>query len=590
VRSSDSDGIHVYYFLPELLPTFGLASAIRFALEDAGLELRRGQLESFPNTKAYGSLYNGCRLPLQVGSYLLDDDAQPLSDDLAQFLDFADVAAVHQDLAAIKEAIAAAKKRPKHKHAKGVSNDVYKRRREIEEEIAEGWTGFHQTNNLLIRIANHARYWLDLCGQELADYIKATAIAAPGYKEYCRHQHEIGKRSAEVAKMAELYWTPYCSYPDRYGKSYQANFGQHRQQNNIVEFPNQVNVKRSQQAAERIQQAVNHLEATNMLPAGVTARAAAIITTVKELTGDGLSHRTLYRPYHLSLWHPGHQKTPEPAQGGLFYPVLDDNPDQKTPEPAQGGLFYPVSPYEVCVSETCLLETSQKVSKKAEEDLIFPEEEEREEEVLPAAVTKASQPSAPAGLPITPEQPSAPAGLPITPEQPSALAGLPITPEQPSALATLKIPTVADPEASRRFTRIYLAARSYAEKTVKQQAVSEGRIFPLKERSQLLTAAMWRFVWESGEPLYMDQVRQLVKDQPDILPEAELMGFAAATQEQPCNLPAFEASDCIWWDGCPNHCSWMNPFTIAAIDGDLVWLEFYFEPVPMSQLRRCIDS
>ena len=50
------------------------------AAEDAGLEIKKGQLETFPNTKRYNSLFNGHRLPLQQGSYLLDKDYVPESD------------------------------------------------------------------------------------------------------------------------------------------------------------------------------------------------------------------------------------------------------------------------------------------------------------------------------------------------------------------------------------------------------------------------------------------------------------------------------------------------------------------------------
>ena len=42
----------------------------------------------------------------------------------------------------------------------------------------------------------------------------------------------------------------------------------------------------------------------------------------------------------------------------------------------------------------------------------------------------------------------------------------------------------------------------------------------------------------------------------------------------------------VWWDNCPGHCSWMNPFTITAIDGDMAHLDFYSKLVPTSMLRQ----
>ncbi|MCY7284268.1 MAG: hypothetical protein LH679_12715 [Cyanobacteria bacterium CAN_BIN43] len=557
ITSSSSDGIHVYYFLPELLPTFGLASAIKFALEDTGLQLRCGQLESFPNVKVYSkhgkSLYNACRLPLQVGSYFLDDDAQPLTDDLTQFLNAADVAATHQDLTALKKAITAAKKRPKRKHLASVSDDVHKRSREIQELIAQGWTGSGQTNDLLIKIANDAVFWKDLHGEALVDHIEATAIALPGYKQHCRHQHEIRKRAAEVAKMADGYWTPYCSYPERSGRSYQANFGQ---QNNIVKFPaNQANVESSQQAAKRIQQAVDHLKITAMLPAGVTARVAAIKVTYEKLFSKVISLETLYRPCHKSLWHPGYQELLEPAQGETLRAVLDTDSDQGSLKPAQGETLRAVSPNEVSACEVCLPETPQRVSEEVEEVFVLVQEGECEGEFLPTALSQTLQLVA-AAAPTISEQPVAPT-------------------------LTSPIPVADDPKTTRRLIRIFLDANNRAEKAVKQQQSLSQKRLSYEERSRLLTAAKMRFLWESGEPLWIDEVKKWATADPSIFPEALPQPAESASEFLP-----LEVGDRIWWDNCPGHCYSMNPFTIIAINGEMASLDVYSKPVLMSQLRR----
>jgi hypothetical protein len=57
VQSSDRGGIHIYFFLPEPMPTFKLACAIKFALFDAGVVLQPGEIESFPNVKAYSKKF-----------------------------------------------------------------------------------------------------------------------------------------------------------------------------------------------------------------------------------------------------------------------------------------------------------------------------------------------------------------------------------------------------------------------------------------------------------------------------------------------------------------------------------------------------
>lgn len=94
IRSSDSGGIHVYFPLPEEVPTFWLAASVRVILTDAGYEIKNGHLEIFPNTKHFAKLpgehshYKSHRMPLQPnsGSYLLEDDGldpQPIPDTTA---------------------------------------------------------------------------------------------------------------------------------------------------------------------------------------------------------------------------------------------------------------------------------------------------------------------------------------------------------------------------------------------------------------------------------------------------------------------------------------------------------------------------
>lgn len=51
-----------------------------------------------------------------------------------------------------------------------------------------------------------------------------------------------------------------------------------------------------------------------------------------------------------------------------------------------------------------------------------------------------------------------------------------------------------------------------------------------------------------------------------------------------------EVGDRVVWDNCPGHCSWMNPFTITATDGDMARLDFYSELVPLSELTRCLSQ
>ena len=91
--------------------TFNLAVALHECLKAQGFRLKAGQLEVFPNIKAYGVKtfidYAAHRLPLQPasGSCLLDDDLNPTGNSLARFFWLWDQAASHQDMDELRHAI-----------------------------------------------------------------------------------------------------------------------------------------------------------------------------------------------------------------------------------------------------------------------------------------------------------------------------------------------------------------------------------------------------------------------------------------------------------------------------------------------------
>jgi hypothetical protein len=99
LRSSHSNGLHLYLPLPAPVATFGLAVCLQQCLQAHHFPLAPGRLEIFPNVKTYGVerfiQYNGHRLPLQprTGSCLLDDALLPVGNHLEQFLRYWDSAA-----------------------------------------------------------------------------------------------------------------------------------------------------------------------------------------------------------------------------------------------------------------------------------------------------------------------------------------------------------------------------------------------------------------------------------------------------------------------------------------------------------------
>ena len=289
VRSSWSDGLHLYFPLNGAVNTFNLAVAVKLCLQTQGFEVKEGHLEIFPNDKSYGVvtkiLYKGHRLPLQpeTGSWLLDDDLQAISNQLGDLFRVWDTASIGQDMAELNSALLIARQNRLTKPRRRLNNvDAW--RRDLEIAIDEGWTDSHQTNHLLKQIGCYGVVFKELGGDALVKYIRETATAAPGYTQWCGHQHQIEVRSRSWAKAVEKYYWPLGTH------------AKPRPADNVVPF----NQRRSLTAQEEIKAALAILEEGDRLPEAITARARAI----SELAGTSLG--TLYR--HKGLWHPEHQE------------------------------------------------------------------------------------------------------------------------------------------------------------------------------------------------------------------------------------------------------------------------------------------
>ncbi|MFQ4143964.1 hypothetical protein [Chlorogloeopsis sp. ULAP02] len=321
LQSSFSGGYHLILTFASPLPTFALACALEITLRNAGFILRQGHLEIFPNTKPYSAKqitnYKAIRCPMQPGSgsFLLDDDLQPISDSVSIFLDHCDRAASRQDLTKLKRVANKAKKQiTQERYRKQESADVAQWRANWEEIIAIGWTGLGQTNTLLQIFVGYGIVFLDLTGEELVEFCLSTAINAPGYSQYCRHQHEIEARVRHWVEctIRNKWYSAYVSYPERLLGTFTNTFAEaiagirsiHKPKDNVIPFDRrqQQNWERSQQAQRRIQIVVRAIEWDGGLPAGATERARAIRAEYKHRFNKTISQETLQK--HLHLWHP----------------------------------------------------------------------------------------------------------------------------------------------------------------------------------------------------------------------------------------------------------------------------------------------
>lgn len=323
-RSSHSEGIHVYYFLPAHVHSFSLAATMAQALAKAGYFLAKGHLEIFPNPKPYNQTkitnFNGHRLPLQPnsGSYLLDFDYQPVSNDVATFVEQANSTRELQDMEALTESMSLADEWCKSQFRRYKVGETkmsgQQFRYHLEEVIEEGWTGFGQTNDLILAMCKYGIIFLALQGERLVEYIVQTAKNSPGYYKYCAHQHEIEKRGRDRGRHAENY--PYTAYGE--GETPERNTSYIEQfYDEVTEKSKKKDSKAKSKAAEkqklheetveRIARVVQILEEEGTFPATIMGRQVAIRAKSKELYNVAGSPTTLRHADCLPLWYPDHK-------------------------------------------------------------------------------------------------------------------------------------------------------------------------------------------------------------------------------------------------------------------------------------------
>ncbi|MBD1847902.1 hypothetical protein H6F89_31890 [Cyanobacteria bacterium FACHB-63] len=293
--SSYSGGLHLYFPFEQPQKSWELAIAVQTLLESKGFIAALGELEILPNPKLYiadgkPSLYKAHRLPMQIGSYLLDRDWQTIYSTQQLFVQHWQFAQRRNDLN--QTAIAHILKAVKRKQYQ-ISGRADKFLNDLNAEIEPGWTGYGQTNFILGRIAMRSYVFGHLLyasrpleGKALIDDIVAIAKKLPGYEEWCRHQHEIEHRAEEWACCIEN--SDYFHFGMAKGKS-------QIEQSETKDLKPSWNQQQSEAVRERIRTAIANLLERNQLPARIRSRFLA-------LTQFGISGASLYK--HRDLWHP----------------------------------------------------------------------------------------------------------------------------------------------------------------------------------------------------------------------------------------------------------------------------------------------
>lgn len=297
ICSSYSQGIHLYFPLSKPVVSWQLAHIIKQLLSYKGILIDAGLLEVFPNICLYDSesgnytKFHAHRLPLQEGSYLLNDSWQIQFSSQELFCKLWNFCQ-HRNL--INDAIFALTLERCELNRPRLGFKGEKFLADLNNEIDPGWSGAGQTNHILGRIAMRAyifghrlRGGEPYTGDRLIFEIIEQACKLPGYEEFCRHRHEIYKRAEDWARCVEnSRYYPYGHSPFK------------KQESPPDDCPTSIswNQWQRERARERICFAIADLWNQGRFPATITERFI-ILTTEYKFSGETLYH-------HRDLWHP----------------------------------------------------------------------------------------------------------------------------------------------------------------------------------------------------------------------------------------------------------------------------------------------
>ena len=172
IRSSDSEGLHIYFPLEEPVSSWGIACAAHAALTAADIKVAGGICELFPNKKAFNAEHNGHRLPLQQGSFILNDDFGCVGNGKAVFLQQWQLCASGQDDELLAEVLTE-KPLPMPKQISVSSLPPI------------AWTGPGQSNEVMKQLVNYGDRYLGLKTiPALGDWIMAVGPQLLGFEQF----------------------------------------------------------------------------------------------------------------------------------------------------------------------------------------------------------------------------------------------------------------------------------------------------------------------------------------------------------------------------------------------------------------------
>ncbi len=233
--SSKRGGIHIRVFLPEAVRAIDLGAAIQYALEDGGFELKNGQLEMSPRIKAHRKekediiQYQAFRLPMQEGgAYIgLGHEIEEGYEGLEGLADIIKRNSESHDMEVLKAAMEEAaarlyKENGEKQYQWAARGKAAQFKESLELRMARGFSGFGETNELMKETLKYGYIFLHLEGSELVEWLEETMKEMPGYRQYCRHQHEMARKARTWVRWIEK-CPKYYPYGPKKGSSRSAS-------------------------------------------------------------------------------------------------------------------------------------------------------------------------------------------------------------------------------------------------------------------------------------------------------------------------------------------------------------------------------
>jgi hypothetical protein len=299
IQSSDSGGLHVYFWFGEELETYKVAQLVWSVCHLGGFELRGGNVETFPNAKKYTlipSMYNGHRLPLQPesGSLLLDEYFEEI-ETLNPWGEFCyRVQTSYQDMEEVKRKLVWGekyhKKYSRYRGADSLCNSAADWQKSLIDRLNLGWISTGQTNELIRTACVMA--WVFGDGSRNDAAIVEKLVNMPGYREFCDHQHEIERRVKDWMNCVTKQYWPYCR-PDM------RPFATMRHEQPAAAKPK--SNKLQNDVMDRLREVVAAI-VDQPLPKKISEVIQLIQEKAKEMFGRGFGINTLYSSRYASEW------------------------------------------------------------------------------------------------------------------------------------------------------------------------------------------------------------------------------------------------------------------------------------------------